>query len=225
MIDNINKILFVHIPRTGGSQFSNFYHKEVLSPAVDLSLYERYFAHGDFNAKHFRYQDYEILVGAGLVDYKTVTGVRNIYDLAVSTWRMSLLVNGEEVLWGTGDRKNTFVNFLDWLSIQKESRLPIFSANGIVPYQSMRQKEYLKGCKNCEVIRYEDYDKGVRNFFLNHFSLETGLKKYTDEELKLSDKYRGRKLDYREYYTGETKQKVESLFAEDIEHFNFQFDT
>ena len=54
MIDLKNKVLFIHIPRTGGSEFCNQYYNHILSTDVDVDLYNDFLvgSHNQYQLKN-----------------------------------------------------------------------------------------------------------------------------------------------------------------------------
>lgn len=223
MIDTKNKIIFIHIPRTGGSQFSNHYYNDVLSAHLPVEIYSKYCTYGDFDAKHFRYKDYKHFVGPKIKEYKLVTVVRNTYDLAVSNWMMHF--NAIE----TKSEKSKefckdFPSFVCWLEHQKEAGNKHPSWTFLSPYNSMKQLEYIEGSEDCEIIKYEDYDNGVRKFFRENFGIETKLKRLTREQLQKKESYKNRKTNYSIYYDSDLRKRIENLYRKEIEYFDYKIE-
>tara|TARA_Y100000004_G_C8936484_1_gene422332 strand:- start:138 stop:806 length:669 start_codon:yes stop_codon:yes gene_type:complete len=220
MIDCINKIIFIHIPRTGGSQFSNHYYNDVLSDEISVDTYTKYCSYGDFDAKHFRYRDYKHFIGPKINEYKTVTVIRNSYDLAVSNWRMHLRNFNDY-----NERHKNFVkdfpSFVSWLELQKDKSEQDKNHSWLTPYESMRQKTYLNGAPDCEIIRYESYNAGVYKFFKNHFNIETNLRRLTDKQLKEKKEYKNRKINYKEYYNPKLEERIYNLYSKEINNYKF----
>jgi hypothetical protein len=223
MIDTKNKIIFIHIPRTGGSEFSNHYYNDILSSHLPVEIYSKYCSYGDFDAKHFRYKDYKHFIGPKIKEYKLVTVVRNTYDLAVSNWRMHLRNYNDY-----NERHKNFVkdfpSFVSWLELQKDKSEQGKNHTWLTPYESMRQKTYLNGAPDCEIIRYESYNDGVHKFFLNNFGIETKLKKYTNDELSKRESYKNRKINYPAYYDQSLERRIRNLYRKEIEYFDYKIE-
>jgi len=223
MIDTKNKIIFIHIPRTGGSQFSNHYYNDVLSEHLPVEIYSNYCSYGDFDAKHFRYKDYKHFIGPKINEYKIVTVVRNSYDLAVSNWMMhynSLETKSE----ASKEFCKDFTSFVGWLEHQKKAGNKHPNWTFLSPYNSMKQLEYIEGAENCEIIRYENYNQDVRKFFLNNFGIETKLKRYTNDELRKRESYKNRKMNYSIYYDSDLKKRIENLYRKEIDYFDYKIE-
>ena len=221
MIDIKNKIIFIHIPRTGGSQFSNHYYNDILSKYLPLDIYGKYCAYGDFNAKHFRYKDYKHFVGPKINEFKTVTVVRNSYDLAVSNWRMHLR-NFDNYNEKHKNFVKDFPSFISWLELQREKDEQNKSQTWLTPYNSMKQLEYIENAENCEIIKYENYNHGVQKFFLNNFGVETKLKRLTKDELRKTEAYKERKMNYAAYYNANLEKRINELYRKEIEYFDYK---
>lgn len=219
MIDAENKIIFIHIPRTGGSQFSNHYYNGILSKHIPVDIYSKYCAYGDFDAKHFRYKDYKHFVGPKINEFKTVTIIRNSYDLAVSNWRMHLR-NYNDYNEKHKNFVKDFPSFVGWLEHQKNAgdNRPTF----LSPYNSMKQMEYIEGSEGCTIIEYENYNEGVHKFFLDNFGIETKLKRLTSDELRKKEAYKERKMNYAAYYNSNLEKRIKELYREEIEYFNYK---
>ncbi len=95
------------------------------------------------------------------------------------------------------------------------------------PYESLLQTEYLAGCsEQCALIEYEDYETQIKAWFEDSFQKTVSIPLYDDKQLvaQYADMYRGvyRPVDYREMYTDDAASRVEELFADEIEIFNFK---
>ena len=222
MIDIKNKIIFLHIPRTGGSQFSNHYYNDVLSAHLPLEIYSKYCTYGDFAAKHFRYKDYKHFVGMGIKEYKTVSIVRNSYDLAVSNWRMhyNLIETKSEK---SKEFCKDFPSFVGWLEHQSRFQKP-WKSGFLSPYNSMKQMEYIEGSEGCAIIKYENSNQGVHEFFLKNFGIETKLKRFTNDELRNRESYQNRKMNYSAYYDESLERRIRNLYREEIEYFDYKIE-
>ena len=228
MIDIKNQMLFIHIPRTGGSNFCNQYYNTMLHEYIDDMFYDKYMV-GNGNAhKHFTVSDYkQFYFGEDVDNYRQICIIRNIFDLVVSTFFQTIHNN----IKGNGyqnwsQRKNkqlTMDNWIDYLYVLRERS----RQNNKTPYESLLQSEYLAGCsEQCTLIEYEDYETQIKSWFEDCFQKTVSIPLFDDEQLvtRYTDVYRGvyRPVDYREMYTNDTSSRVEELFAHEIEIFNFK---
>lgn len=86
----------------------------------------------------------------------------------------------------------------------------------------MQQLEYIKGSVNCQIIKYEHYNQGVRKFFLDNFGIETKLKRLTNDELRKKEEYKERKINYAAYYDANLEKRIKELYREEIEYFDYK---
>ena len=204
MIDVKNKVLFIHVPRTGGSALENAYYKEFLSDQItyDDFLNEYvYFNHqkafpGE-PGKHWTYAEYS---SAGLIEdvneWHVFTIIRNTFDLVWSNW---YLVN-------INLRRNNQPEF-DWNEyIQQLRTRPALRDN-------INQSRYIYGADNVEIIMFENLTQDVKRV------VNVDLPKIFN-----NDGYKDRQTHYTQSYDDRSIKLVKAIYAEDIERYKFTYD-
>jgi len=235
MIDPVNKFLFIHIPRTGGSRFSDEYWNQQANTR-SWQKRHRYFLKGVRNGygKHFYYKDYcGHFAGHDVENFYKITIVRNIWDLVVSNYWAWAHPPSRDKIKEKGKRgtaKCRFGYFRDFR--EYVVRLANSGAGRLGPFTPIPPRifmsDFIKGCENnVKIIRYENYNDEIKAVF-NDLGMVYAYKRYTREELMrdYSLRYCGikkRPIDYREMYTPGTRDIVYNLYKKDIKKFNYEF--
>tara|TARA_R110002110_G_scaffold170694_9_gene372846 strand:- start:198 stop:884 length:687 start_codon:yes stop_codon:yes gene_type:complete len=228
MIDLINQVVYIHVPRTGGSNFCHEYYQRVLHHAVDKEIYKQYIVgHGTIH-KHLIYAEYiEIYIGHDIDKFNQVCIIRNIYDLVVSTFfQTSERGTTFYTKWcsdnGMGISFESWIRYLEMLATIVPVR---FQKN---QWRSMLQSEYLAGCREeCMVINYDNYSNGINKWFSDTCNIQTDIQRTPTpgliKQYKSATYPIPRPTDYRDMYTDETKKSIDYLFREEIDIFEFMF--
>ena len=232
MIDIKNKVLFIHIPRTNGSEFCNQYYNTMLHEHIDERLYDVYIVGNGSAHKHFTATEYKAYYfGEDVDNYKQICITRNIFDLVVSTFFQHIHINHNGPAYENWlkkeNRQFSLDSWIDYLYMLREQGTGLHINKS--PYDSLLQSRFLVGCvEACTLISYEDYETQIMSWFENNFQKTVKIPIYNDKQLtdQYAGVYRGisRPVDYREMYTDSSIQKVSDLFADEISIFNFKFD-
>ena len=231
MIDLKHKVLFIHVPRTGGSYFCNAYYNYMHKDSMEKLIYTRYLVGGECALKHISYHEYEAIYHTDKLDtFKQICIIRNIYDLIVSVYFQTIHSrrNNSSFFHGWCEQHKKDITFQSWIQcissyVDTSKELFRFS-----PYQVMKQSIYLAGCSDeCTIINYEDYNQQIASWYKNSFNLDVDIQRSSND--KLETKYQkanyptSRPIDYREMYTNYLQGQVKELYADDITVFGFKF--
>lgn len=231
MIDTKNKVLFIHVPRTAGSNFCNMYYDKVLKKDICLDLYYDYVVGEASVLKHLTFDEYKYLYRSHDINtYKQVGIVRNIFDLVVSVFYMTIQKNrGDNTFYHRYlERNNKQISLQSWIDCI--ANMPA-ADNPKKPFEKnprvlMTQTNHFRNCSDqCTLIDYEDYDTQVNDWFKDNFNEEQKATKYNPTGLTKKYKSRlypiDRPVDYRDCYTDSTASQVAELFVDEIEVFKF----
>ena len=236
MIDIKHKVLFIHIPRTGGSNFCDIYHDYMYSDcSIDKFTYDRYMVGIESVLKHIAYKDYEaIYYNDKLHTYNQICIIRNIYDLIVSVYFQTIHNNRNCKTffhrWCKSNTKDiTFQSWVDCISSfidAPEKNKNTFSAS---PYIIVKQSGYLTGCSDsCTIIDFTQYDQQIAEWYKTSFNLDVDIQKSSDSMLESQYSKANypvhRPVDYREMYNNHLLDQVTELYADEIDIFGFKFE-
>lgn len=219
MISHEKKVIFIHVPRTGGKKIA-----EYLYPYCDEESlrFSKFVPDGHLHASYWEYIEY---YGKEIEQYKVVSMVRNPWDRCLSQFMHLHNNNFHPEIF-----RSTIVNFEDhglwapsqcgFFASQKPPALPAgqplswgFFGPATNPYQMAHYKEILS-IPHC--LRFEKYEQHVSEFF-DYFDI-----KYDRESLK-------KKLNtsshdhYSHYYTPELRTHVATWAGFDLQLFNYNF--
>ena len=168
MIDLKNKTLFIHIPRTGGSEFCNQYYNYILSTSIDVDHYNDYLVGHGAASKHFTYGQYaQFYQFINLAVFNLVSIIRNIYELVVSSYFQRIQPGEEDhgfFNWSRNHQQDpsmfsTWVEYLIDKADEWESTGRPQGLTSKTPYVSMLQTEFLDGHHaDCCLIPYEEFN-------------------------------------------------------------------
>ena len=213
------KLLFVHIPKTGGSTI-----RHLIWTADDSAYtYKRHHAiMTEEDADKFK-------------DYYKFTVVRNSYKMCASLYRyMTEKIGGDEPTKGQLREREMHAKFakphglveflkaykstkydhkssIDWELEREQETMAYILKND--PYPS--QLEYFSHEGNILVDDVYQYDRGLDN------ELKWLRKKYQFDRIRLN--YFG-DYDWKSYYNDESIEYVKQICQKDIEYFDFKFD-
>ncbi len=214
-INKEKNLLFVHIPKTGGSSLERIvkeqtktgweYWGELANLNTDHAIINKYgyiipnLDQTDGSNQRFLQHltlghFYGILSKEEFSNYKKVSIIRNPWDRLVSFYEYNLQTFGR---MGTKGK-----SFKEWFYSRKISPtlLPYLTVNSEIP-------------SSLELIHFEDYSGSVRELFHN-LSLDYDDKIFEKKTIRQH---------YRHYYTTRMVDELASECAEDISRFNFNF--
>jgi len=194
VISERRKLLFIHIPKTGGSTV-----RQLLIQAVpDAKVCEKY--HNDI---HFA----EAALGPSLADYYVFTFVRNPWERLVSWYSMM-----NQTPYGLPERRQAMLN-VPFGTVIRES-----IGRNPHPFFTKTQLDYLVGANGERLVenifRFEQFENECRRLI----DL-IGLGRPRIPHVNGTEHPH-----YSTYYDAETRQIVAERFADDIEEFGYTFE-
>ena len=225
------KIIFVHIPKTGGGTIEKtlgIYGKDnkgSLSPDHSI-LYGRY---KNKFLQHLTINEIKELNKKEFESYKKISFVRNPYDKIISEYLWRIQVYGkrklefkEYIIEEVVPRKNNINKFVKNF-YKDESFVPFLDAHYInqVDYLFLNKKLAVD-----EIGKFENFEDDFTRIF-NKKPINTKVHKskinYTYYLIKkILPKFLANKM-YRKYYDYETENIIRKEFSKDIEIFNYNF--
>jgi hypothetical protein len=194
-----HKILFVHIPKTGGTSVRSVLRKHA-------EKYTKQFPHQT-------YQEYAKTIKS-IDEYFSFTIVRNTWDRVVSLYTLS---TDADVSLLIDDFPAYKKRFNVWLESEAAAENEVFRERFF-----MSQLDYLtdKEGKICvdHISKFDNMETEWEMFLQPEFALrglETSPIPHVGKSL--------RKSDFTKCYTKAGIKKVEKLFAKDIEYFKFEY--
>lgn len=206
-VSDSNRVLFVHVPKTGGSTIDAMFDNEV----PDARRVEDRARHAPLGRL--------LKAEPELADYWIFGFVRNPWARMVSWWSM---VNGVFASVAAGDPKaiqkierfpkawlpeGEFADDFDAFVLEGTAKIAKVGRPQIHTLSSPERKADFIG-------RIESYDADY-----NQVRRRLGLPEIEVAPRKNKSKHR----DYREYYNETTRRKVEEVYADDIEAFGYEF--
>ena len=216
MIDIEGKFLLIHIPRTNGSEFCNWYYNNFLhSKGLAESDFINHFVGDPSRLKHFTYtQLANHFTRLDLTNFDKISIIRNPFDTVVSNYWMH--TQSQFMSLHKINSFSEYVKFLD--SVKSNIEVDVF--------QSMRILPYIDQCHDVNVIRYENYDNDM-SALLTAGSEHDLTIRYDEQKLRSEyvSRYGSpeRPVDYKEMYDHNTKDLVGKLFKWDLKVFEYDF--
>ena len=200
MIDHVNKCIFVHIPRCGGSSMERFFVKKDW--------------HGiEENTKHLIASHARELYSDYWDDYFKFSFVRNPWSRMVSMSRWGKF-NGVKIKDGKLDIRGYIKKLDNGVEIDKRTS-----------YSSCKMKKIISNAIYMNILNEElDFIGKFENYNEDFIKLSDLMKLKINKLpiIKNYDKSKNEK-NYTEYYDDETRQLVAEKYAKDIEYFNYKF--
>lgn len=220
--------LFIHIPKNGGTSLrrtrpNNMYindyrNHQTLDPDDVRKELNRIGLKSSFG--HARLRDFNPKI---VSQHKPFCIVRNPWDREVSKYKFLLHALNETkpktqhrrdliAEYGHDSDGTTVLSFNDYLNIRlKFKDAPYTWLHAVESFWS--QKSYIvdhNGKVNADVLRFEEYDHDIAEY------LSLRVKEKANQM---------KKDDYRKYYISDTYDIVAELYKEDIEYFDFEFES
>ena len=199
--DNLN-LLFIHIPKTGGTSFENYMSEKYNIPLNYKSLYK--FKKGEPSTyQHFPIRDLwkrKDEFGIQEKDLRIIAFVRDPYDRTISDLFYWNIINkdmsSEEVaslLKKYLNTKNTFDNHK-------------------IPQRDFIVNDQDELWPNIEIVKTEN---------LKHGLIGLGFDDFDHEDYVNKAKLDGSKIDYSDYLNDESIRLIERFYAKDFEAFDY----
>lgn len=201
-ISDKHKVIFIHIPKTGGTTIEKMLDIPVGKSSLFLSRYE---AKNKPAYQHYTYEQLKDVIPAEKFNsYEKITFVRNPWDKLVSAY-----------FWN----KRGFQNFSDFVDFV-ESTFQRFSLDEIFKYPGYNKwfishilPQYLYVGPDVTVYKFENFQTELPKL----------LKKYNIEG-NLRHDHKKDHQHYSKYYDDRTKDIVSKVYAKDISLFNYVFE-
>ena len=225
------KIIFVHIPKTGGGTIEKSLgiyggdNNGNLSP--DHSI-----LYGKYKNKFLQHLTISEIKEKNIKDfesYKKISFVRNPYDKIISEylWRIQMygkrrLEFKEFIIEEVIPRKNNINKFVKNF-YKDESLIPFLDAHYVNQTNYLYQNKILAVD---EIGKFENFESDFKRIF-NKKPINTKIHKskinYTYYLIKkLLPNFLANKM-YRRYYNHETKEMIKNEYSEDLKVFNYKF--
>tara|TARA_Y100001963_G_scaffold159478_1_gene263324 strand:- start:4956 stop:5624 length:669 start_codon:yes stop_codon:yes gene_type:complete len=222
MIDQINNVLFLHIPRTGGSRFYGDYHRCKLgSLNITWDHFMEAYVGIHNRQQHFKYCEYlkHFDSNINIREFYKFCIVRNPWDLVLSSYFLY------EELSHPLIKTNNINSFDDFVSKLKQVN-DSHATHDMLDY--LKFCTFLNGCEDCKIVKYEKYSEGLSDV-CKDLGIKMTYKKFDDSQLtKVYNKRykkKRRSLDYKDYYNNRTKDAIWKMLKNEIERFDYEFTT
>lgn len=208
-VNHEHKILFVHIPKTGGQTVCKILN-------IPKGSKKHYYWKSDKNEIDYGHATIKQLSELiNLDDYYKFTFIRNPYDRLVSEYffRIKNISAKNSVL--KLKQKTSFNEFVKQVYELHKRR---FNSKHYFITHYIPQYDYINidgDIKVDDVYRYEEFENNVRKI-INEFNLK--------DEIPKKNISKNKKSDYMEYYNMETKKMVNEIYETDFFRFNYNFD-
>lgn len=211
MLFNDPKIIFIHIPKTGGASIEHIFTRSPWLLGRDSKMGQ----HAILQTAYDKYGD--------LSEYNTFTVVRNTYHRIASLYCMfdSGRGSGFARLGLLDDEKSldTFVDFPTFYNkiyenfrekgerfLHGEDYFYYNSVNGVIP-------------NHLEIVKFENLEEGFKELWCDRWGLERNIKFPHRNKNKKS----GSNSSLRNYLLRDPKfaKVIEEVYEEEIDHFSF----
>ena len=225
-VDFKKNILFIHIPKTGGSSISEYLKigkgNYLFGPETVVVPDE----HGQLKKLHRWWRQHATV--KEIIKYNVLSSqqceklfkfafVRNPYDRAVSNF---LYFKGMEKIPSDLTFREFLINIKYQIRSQPEEHLDISTLNEFVPYCHIRpQVDYISDLNY--VGRYENLLEDFSRL-CNKYQLNDGLAAKFDKS-KFPHKKRTNGEHYTKYYNFSNKHLLEEIYYEDLEYLKYNF--
>lgn len=199
MIIKDKKIIFLHIPKTGGTSIMKSLRPHGLEGSGHMQL-SRIFQKYNINSKNRN-------------DYLVFTVSRNPWDLVVSNFAY---IKMKKSYWHSSDGSTKYGEHPDYNTVKnmnfKEFVYALKDKKIKSTYNTLPQSYWIDR-KVDYIIRFENMSK----------DFETLCKKVGLPNIELLHLNKSKHQDYKKYYDKELISIVEKLYAKDIKMFNYRF--
>lgn len=206
------KVIFFHIPRTGGTS---------IAAALEMGNTGPFVSYTHSGGQHLTPQQLLTLKRSWLLEYFKFTFIRNPYDRLVSEyfWRKKreriMSLSTGEIFTFPQTSFDTFICKIVKNIVQNQQFTSPISFRHFRPQCDFVYNDNQKSQLDF-VGRFENIQKDF-----NTIVKKLGIK---PKKTKLPRKnYSNREKDYRGYYNKETRQIVSELYKQDLETFNYEF--
>jgi hypothetical protein len=225
------KILFIHIPKTGGTTIGNIFHPHLQIKNNPDKKYSNFILNGSVDVEHDYYRNYAKL--NDLSDYFVFTFVRNPYSRLFSLWRqccdeynhtngqikkiISCDIEKTETIKYCTDResKPMFNNFIE--TLQKEKKQLHLLGN--------TQYSMIKKSEANFIGKFETFDRDLRTVIdlaNNFISKRENCNKEIFQYKAIHTNKRSKNLEeYLNFYSQNSINIVNNLYHNDFNEFSY----
>jgi len=206
MINDENKFIFVHIPKTGGGSISSCLHS---------------FVDGRSRLGHQPLKEYVRNNTFGFLDdgdYFKFSFVRNPWDMTVSMYHY-LWESGHRwpIRWRKINKKFSKLSFSEWLK-DETFESPVIRSIDVTERRA----------KFGSLLDWVEYGDHKLDFIGKFENLQEDFNIVCDKigipRQQLPHKNKSKHKHYAEYYNEETREIVGKKYAKDIEYFGYKFE-
>lgn len=214
MIIEKYKILFVHIPRTGGTTIGNILNNDI---------YKNFLHNKTIKLEHKYYDNYKNIIGDSIREYFVFSFVRNPYSRLFSFWRNCCDANPKTEYIFSCHKKNTELS----LYIDQPNSPTIFQKFVECLYNERNQLHLLGN------TQYSMIHKNDANFIGKYENFNIDLKRvinllnyHVRNKVFFNQSLHANKLsknihEYKSYYNSNTQKLVNTIYANDFVEFNY----
>ena len=221
-----HKILFIHIPKTGGTTIGNLIHPNIKIKNTNQK-YSDVIHNEQLSVEHDYYSNYLDILGDAIKNYFVFSFVRNPYSRAFSLWRQccsaatlskNTIISCDRSLTNTkyyihnNENKILFRKFIGCLYDEKEN----------IHLLGNTQYSMIQPDKANFIGRYEMFERHVKTLIncLN-IHIKQPLFRYKNIHLNQKSNFVN---EYKEYYDPISQKQIKELFLEDFIYFNYNYD-
>jgi len=206
MINDENKFIFVHIPKTGGGSI-----KKTLASSVN----------GQINLGHNPLEHYVRHNTFGFLDdgdYFKFSFVRNPWDMTVSMYHYLWESDHRwPIRWRKRNKRFSKLSFSEWLK-NETFKSPVIRSTDV-------DKRYGAFGSLLDWVEYGDHKLDFIGKFENlQEDFNIVCDKIGISRQQLPHKNKSKHKHYSEYYNEETREIVGKKYAKDIAHFGYKFE-
>jgi hypothetical protein len=207
-IDKSRKLLFIHIPKTGGTTVEKILGLYEPWPAVRMDILRGPYQRDDeeLRLQHLPFEDVVALTGLDFSSWYKFAFVRNPWDRLVSSFCFE---HKEQRKKNSFVETEVFPKYVDWVETVVSSRKGLVGEHCHLRPQlefSLNKLDFLG--------RFERFEPDLR-VILKRLGISVDGIPHLHKSKK--------RKHYAEYYDERTKQKVAEIYAEDIEDLGYSF--
>lgn len=182
------KILFIHIPKTGGISISNYFCDKfnVKKDKYSFFGYDCHYNKPHHRLQHFTYSEIRDIIGEEILSYKVISCIRNPYHRIISSlfYIGKIQINSknkyvEKVI-------NKFINKNKWSNL--DHRIPQYDFltynNKLVNYINIMRTESLY--KDMANLGYKDFKNNLNRGYRGKFNYMDML---NENSIRIINKY------------------------------------
>ena len=205
-----NRIIFLHIPRTGGNCLLKCLIEHETSHKLPYKLRGK---NREIIEEHLTLDEIEKYANINLDNYIKFTFTRNPFDKIVSFW--SCWLTNTQI--NKNANKMNFDEYIEYVKnivsnktyLDYKNRIDNKENNDISHF--IPQNEMIGNHKMDFIGRFENYENDIKK-----------LEKIIGFDL--SNIYISKnKINYRHYYSDKNRKIIEELYADDLKRFNYEF--